>query len=57
MYVHSVVTQVIVSPGHSRVLPLEPEFILPQDSHEKQDCENAAAKRCISQYAERYRET
>lgn len=50
------VTPVIVAPGHHRVLPLEPEFMAPQDGHQKQDCENAAAKRWISQYAERYRE-
>ena len=55
-YAHSVVTPVIVAPGHHRVLPLEPELITPQDGHEKQDCENAAAKRWISRYAERYRE-
>jgi len=55
-YAHSVVTPVIVAPGHNRVLPLEPELITPQDGHQKQDCENAAAKRWISQYAERYRE-
>jgi hypothetical protein len=28
----------------------------PQDGHPKQDCENAAAKRWISHYAERYRD-
>ena len=41
-YSHSVVTPVIVAPGNPRVLPLEPEFIVPQDGHKKQDCENAA---------------
>ncbi len=46
-YAHAVITPVIVAPGHSRVLPLEPEFITPQNGHEKQDCENAAAKRWI----------
>jgi hypothetical protein len=55
-YAHAVVTPVIVAPGHHRVLPLEPEFITPQDGHQKQDCENAAAKRWISHYAGRYRE-
>lgn len=53
-YAHSVITPVIVAPGHSRVLPLEPEFITPQDGHDKQDCENAVAKRWINKYAERY---
>jgi hypothetical protein len=55
-YSHTVVTPVIVAPGLSRVLPLEPEFITPQDGHLKQDCETAAAKRWIDQYAKHYRE-
>ena len=55
-YAHSVVTPVVVATGHNRVIPLEPEFILPQDGHDKQDCESAAAKRWIAAYAERYRE-
>lgn len=54
-YSHQVVTPVIVAPGNPRVLPLEPEFIVPQDGHKKQDCENAAAKRWLDQFAVRYR--
>lgn len=54
-YSHSVVTPVIVAPGNPRVLPLEPEFITPQDGHGKQDCENAAAKRWLDQSGARYR--
>ena len=54
-YSHSVVTPVIVAPGNPRVLPLEPEFVTPQDGHEKQDCENAAAKRWLEQFGARYR--
>jgi len=46
-YFHSVVTPVIVKPGNNRVIALAPEFIIPQDGHDKQDCENAAAKRWI----------
>ena len=46
-YFHSVVTPVIVCPGQSQVIPLVPEFIVPQDGHDKQDCENAAAKRWL----------
>ena len=53
-YFHSVVTPVIVSPGQTDVIPLIPEFVVPQDGHEKQDCETAAAKRWLSQYGERY---
>jgi hypothetical protein len=54
-YSHSVITPVIAAPGHNTVIPLEPEFITPQDGHDKQDCENAAAKRWLSQYGPRYR--
>jgi hypothetical protein len=46
-YFHSVVTPVILKPGSNRVMALAPEFITPQDGHDKQDCENAAAKRWI----------
>ena len=54
-YSHTVITPVIVKPGHHQVVPLEPEFITPQDGHGKQDCESAAAKRWISHYATRYK--
>jgi len=53
-YFHSVVTPVVVCPGVSKVLPLEPEFVVPQDGHDKQDCENAAAKRWLARYGKRY---
>ena len=46
-YFHQVVTPVMVKPGCNQVLNLAPEFIHPQDGHEKQDCETAAAKRWI----------
>ena len=46
-YFHSVVTPVILKPENNRVIALAPEFITPQDGHDKQDCENAAAKRWI----------
>ncbi|MDN5850871.1 MAG: ISNCY family transposase [Nitrococcus sp.] len=54
-YSHTVVTPVIVAPGHNHVLPLQPEFITPQDGHDKQDCEHAAAKRWMSRCAQHYR--
>lgn len=47
-YFHQVVTPVMVKPGCNQVLNLAPEFIVPQDGHEKQDCETAAAKRWIN---------
>lgn len=55
-YSHTVITPVIVQPGHHQVIPLEPEFITPQDGHDKQDCETAAAARWISRYGDRYRD-
>lgn len=51
---HSAITPVIVSPGHSPVVSLRPEFIRPQDGQVKQDCEINAAKRWLSAHAERY---
>jgi hypothetical protein len=53
-YYHSVITPVIVKPGFDKVIALPPEFILPQDGHEKQDCENAAAKRWILGQGKKY---
>jgi hypothetical protein len=42
---HSMLAATVVAPGHSKVVPLAPEFIAKQDGAEKQDCERAAAKR------------
>lgn len=47
-YYHSMLTPVIVQPGNSRVIVLSPEYIVPQDGRDKQDCENTAAKRWIT---------
>jgi hypothetical protein len=54
LYYHDVITPVIAAPGNARVIPLEPEFIVPQDGAEKQDCERAAGKRWLEQHGERY---
>ena len=43
-YFHQVITPVLVAPGNPAVIALQPEFITPQDGHEKQDCEQVAAK-------------
>ena len=53
-YYHSVLTPVIVMPGLDKVIALSPEFILPQDGHDKQDCENTAAKRWIQGQGKKY---
>jgi len=54
IYFHTAVTPVLVTPGRNQVISLEPEFITPQDGHDKQDCERVAAKRWIEQHASHY---
>jgi hypothetical protein len=49
-YFHAFLGATVVAPGHTRVLPLPPEFITPQDGAEKQDCERAAAKRWLAKH-------
>jgi hypothetical protein len=51
---HAAITPVIVSPLHSQVIALRPEFIVPQDGHDKQDCETAASKRWLQKHASFY---
>ena len=46
-YFHAFLGASIVAPGHQQVLPLPPEFIVPQDGAMKQDCECNAAKRWL----------
>jgi len=54
-YYHTVITPVIVAPGRSQVIGLRPEFITPQDGHDKQDCERMAAKRWVKQQSELFK--
>lgn len=49
-YFHAFLGASIVAPGHAHVLPLAPEFIVPQDGAEKQDCERNAAKRWLARH-------
>ena len=53
-YFHTLLSAALVAPGHQRVVPLEPEFIVPQDGHDKQDCESRAARRWLDRHAGRY---
>ena len=46
-YSHRALTALVVHPKQSLVLPLAPEFLLPQDGTDKQDSELAAAKRWV----------
>lgn len=54
-YYHTAITPVIVAPGRSQVLSLAPEYIVPQDGHDKQDCERLAAKRWLKQQAGQFK--
>lgn len=53
-YFHGAILPVIVAPEQSQVISLAPEFITPQDGHEKQDCEVAAAKRWVATHASNF---
>src|SRR6266481_829307 len=46
-YFHRFLGAALVAPGHTCVLSLPPEFIVPQDGADKQDSEHAAAKRWL----------
>ena len=53
-YFHSMLMATIVTPGHNKVIPLEPEFITPQDGAKKQDSETMAAKRWLAAHGQEY---
>ena len=53
-YFHAMLGATLVAPGHQQVIPLEPEFIAPQDGAQKQDCESRAAHRWLKAHAAQY---
>lgn len=53
-YSHTLVAPLIVAPGQSQVIALEPAFVMPQDGQEKQDCELQASKRWLERNARRF---
>jgi len=53
-YYHATLGATLVAPGHNHVVPLQPEFIVPQDGAEKQDCESRAAHRWLAAHAPSY---
>jgi len=53
-YSHMVLAAVLVAPGKEHVITLDPEFITPQDGHDKQDCEQQAIKRWVKRNAGRF---
>jgi hypothetical protein len=53
-YSHLVMMAVVCGPQQEHVICLDPEFITPQDGHEKQDCEQQASKRWVERNAARF---
>lgn len=53
-YSHTAITPVLVKPGSDKVIPLAPEFIVPQDGREKPDCELNASLRWLESRGSRY---
>jgi hypothetical protein len=53
-YSHTVLTPVVLKPSCKEVIPLAPEFILPQDGAVKQDCELNAGKRWLHRYQKEF---
>jgi len=53
-YFHSMLGATLVAPGHAQVVPLEPEFVVPQDGADKQDCESRAARRWLAAHGRQY---
>lgn len=54
-YSHGVITPVIVNPDYNMAIALAPEFIVPQDGNDKQDCETNAGKRWLMTHADKFR--
>jgi hypothetical protein len=52
-HVPAAITPVVVAPGQEAVFPLPPEFLCPQDGHDKQDCELAGSTRWLKQWGAR----
>jgi hypothetical protein len=50
---HSMLSATVVAPGHTKVIPLMPEFVAAQDGAKKQDCERNAVKRWFSTHGAR----
>ena len=53
-YFHTLLAATVVAPGHNRAVPLEPEFVVPQDGHDKQDCESRAVRRWLAAHGAQY---
>jgi len=54
VYSHSVLMAAVVAPKQPQVIPLQPEFIRPQDGKDRQDCEQRAAQRWLAEVGPQY---
>jgi len=50
---HCLLSATVVAPGHSKVVPLMPAFVVTHDGAEKQDCERDAVKRWFAEHGAR----
>jgi hypothetical protein len=55
-YYHCMINPVLVAPGQDKAIALKPEFIVPQDGHDKQDCESVASRRWLRKHGPHYSE-
>lgn len=55
IYSHKMFNVGIVHPTESMFIPLNPEFMTPQDGSKKQDCEQNGAKRWLSSFRKRHK--
>jgi hypothetical protein len=53
-YAHQVLLAVLCGAAQPEVVCLDPEFIIPQDGHDKQDCEQEALKRWVKRNADHF---
>lgn len=51
---HIALTPVLIAPEQKSVVALPPEFVQPQDGHDKQDCELSASARWLEQWGSHY---
>ena len=57
VYSHKMFNVGIVHPTENVFIPLNPEFMTPQDGNKKQDCEQNGAKRWIKSFRHRHKTT
>jgi hypothetical protein len=55
VYSHKMFNVGIVHPTENLFIPLNPEFITPQDGNQKQDCERQAGKRWLESFRKRHK--